>query len=246
MEHNKKLWTLLVPAAGAGTRLEYSGPKLLYPVLKRPILDHILQPMQQYCATASIVVSPAAHEEVLWKISSSLYDIDTRIGIQKKPTGMLDAIEIGMRYVKTQNVLIAWGDLVGLDRIPWKKLFAAFYYSVVPVVEKKNPYTAIVRGSRTVEVLQSREGDAMPEVGESDVGVFLFQSALLRMLVREVPEVVSRGKVTGERNFLPVLSYWCCTEKQLFATPVLKETEVPFGINTREDAEAYIKTCRLG
>ena len=36
------LWTCIIPAAGKGTRLGYEFPKILYPVLRHPSLQQLI------------------------------------------------------------------------------------------------------------------------------------------------------------------------------------------------------------
>ena len=44
------LWTCVIPAAGEGTRLSYNRPKVLYPILGKPILHHLVGLFQKYCS----------------------------------------------------------------------------------------------------------------------------------------------------------------------------------------------------
>ena len=44
------LWTCVIPAAGEGTRLLYNRPKVLYPILGKPILHHLVGLFQKYCS----------------------------------------------------------------------------------------------------------------------------------------------------------------------------------------------------
>ena len=45
------LFTAIVPAAGSGTRLGHHQPKVLFPLLGRPILDWLLDLLEPVCAS---------------------------------------------------------------------------------------------------------------------------------------------------------------------------------------------------
>ena len=49
--------TLLVAAAGKGSRLGYSAPKTLYKVNEKPIIDHILDSFLPFCQNVVLIVS---------------------------------------------------------------------------------------------------------------------------------------------------------------------------------------------
>ena len=57
-------WTAVIPAAGRGTRLEFSRPKILYPLGGRPILDWLLDFLVPNCASLVFVLSPEGAGEV--------------------------------------------------------------------------------------------------------------------------------------------------------------------------------------
>ena len=42
-------WTAIIPAAGIGSRLGYSKPKILYPVLGKSILEWIISSTKGVC-----------------------------------------------------------------------------------------------------------------------------------------------------------------------------------------------------
>ena len=73
----------------------------------------------------------------------------------------------------------------------------------------------------------------MPERGESDSGVFLFRTEILRRDLRrlvESPECI--GKKTREFNFLPIFPML----EKLVTLPIMTEPE-SVGVNSRADAE---------
>ena len=79
----------------------------------------------------------------------------------------------------------------------------------LPVVTRDLPYIHFDRDEqqRIVRVRQRREGDVMPERGESDMGLFSLSSRVaFDELQRFAATATSEGG-TGERNFLPFIPW---------------------------------------
>ena len=79
----------------------------------------------------------------------------------------------------------------------------------MPTVRKADPYIHLERdgAGRISRVLHRREGDVMPQIGESDMGLFaLSAEACFHLLPQFASEVVT-GAGTGERNFLPFIPW---------------------------------------
>ena len=105
----------------------------------------------------------------------------------------------------------------------------------MPVAFRKNPYIHLERdaASRIVRVLHRREGDAMPDVGESDAGLFsLSRDAFLTQLPAYAVSL-EKGTGTGERNLLPFIP-WMSELSDVVVFPCVEEIE-SVGINTPEE-----------
>lgn len=222
-------WTGLIPAAGRGTRLGYDLPKILYPILGRPMLEHLVS-LLGVCGEFVVVASPEGREPIAEVLGGR-----GRVAVQREPLGMADAIAAGLATVTSQSVLIVWGDQVALRPetvAEGVRLHEAHGNAItVPTVRRRQPYIHF-EGAR---VLQAREGDAMPAEGESDAGLFLVETAALRAVLAE-PGMAefARGAKTGEFNFLPLIPRMAAYGPVELA-PIVTEME-SVGINTREEA----------
>ena len=134
-----------------------------------------------------------------------------RVAVQPEPLGMADAVRCGLASVETRHTLIVWGDQVALrpESLDFSMRLhqgSAQPAAVCPTLWRDHPYIHFERESdKVVRILQAREGDAMPERGESDSGVFLFRTDALRhYLPRLLESGECIGKKTGELNFLPI------------------------------------------
>lgn len=254
-EVEPKLWTAVVPAAGRGSRLGFDKPKILYPVAERPILDWLLRFLLPNCSRVVFVLSPGgrpAVEEYLRERWPEESVSRFRIAIQEVPAGMGDAVEIGLKEVETPQVALVWGDQVALRaesveaclRIQQGNLRPDM---TVPTVIRENPYIHFERdgAGRIRTLLQAREGDAMPAIGESDTGFFCFRTGALRELLaalRLQPE--QTGQATKEFNLLPVVPL-ASSENRVVLTPHIMSIEETVGINSQEDArglESYLRS----
>ena len=114
---------------------------------------------------------------------------------------------------------------------------------VLPTVRRQSPYIHLRRDStgRIVQILQRREGDAMPEEGESDMGLFALPRGSFVDLLPQYVNDVAVGAATGERNFLPFIA-WSNTRQEVVTFPSVDDMEA-VGVNTPEElhaVEAYL------
>jgi bifunctional UDP-N-acetylglucosamine pyrophosphorylase / glucosamine-1-phosphate N-acetyltransferase len=240
---------LVVPAAGLGTRLHSPLPKLLVPVGGIPMIDRLLQLYSGRISRAIVITNPAARVAVEEHVKQHS-EVD--VAVQEKPTGMLDAIVIGAAAIppdSADSVWITWCDQVGVHPLTVARLAQHGDESpaaplIMPTVRKADPYIHLERDAagRISRVLHRREGDAMPQTGESDMGLFALSGEacfhLLPQFAREV--VISAG--TGERNFLPFIP-WVAQRRPVITFPS-EDPEEAIGVNTPEElraVEAYLQ-----
>src|SRR5438132_13686517 len=84
-------WTAIIPAAGRGSRLGSDQPKILYPILGRPILCWLLDALVPVCGNFVLVLSPEGRA-VVEPMARQRLGAGLRLVIQERPTGMADAV----------------------------------------------------------------------------------------------------------------------------------------------------------
>jgi bifunctional N-acetylglucosamine-1-phosphate-uridyltransferase/glucosamine-1-phosphate-acetyltransferase GlmU-like protein len=106
---------------------------------------------------------------------------------------------------------------------------------VMPTVTCADPYIHLERDAsqRIVRVLHRREGDVMPPVGESDMGLFAMSAQAFTEWLPRYADVVVAGTRTGERNFLPFIA-WTDQRARVETFPCEDPIEA-VGINTPDD-----------
>jgi len=236
------LWTALIPAAGRGSRLGFEHPKILFPIAGASILEWLVALLKPLCEQFVFVLSPSGAMPVE-QVASGLLRGRHDIAVQPEPIGMADAIQRGLAQVETRHTLIVWGDQVALRPASLEFLMRihqgiAQPSAVCPTLWRDHPYIHFEReeSGRVSRVLQGREGDSMPERGESDSGVFLFRTEALRQYLPWLlasPECI--GRKTGELNFLPIFPML----DKLITAPIMTEAE-SVGVNSPADA-AYLE-----
>jgi bifunctional UDP-N-acetylglucosamine pyrophosphorylase / glucosamine-1-phosphate N-acetyltransferase len=243
-EHlNPAEWTAVIAAAGKGSRLGYHLPKILFPVAGKPILEWLLDLVGPVCGTTVFVLSPDGRADVepaLERLVPGRY----KIAIQEQASGMGDAIQVGLAEVGTPHTAVLWGDQVALR--PDSVTAVARVHAgplqpdmTIPTVFRDAPYIHFERDKdgRIVRLLQAREGDRMPERGESDTGYFCFQTEVLRKLLGELRgQTAAQGSRTAEFNMLPVVPF-AANKGYTVLTPHIMDVEETVGINSVADAE---------
>jgi bifunctional UDP-N-acetylglucosamine pyrophosphorylase / glucosamine-1-phosphate N-acetyltransferase len=241
---------LIIPAAGLGTRLNADGPKALFPIDGRPMIDHLFQLYEPFVSGFVLVLHPSFETAV--RRHCDARGVNVYYARQDTPTGMLDAILSPidlLRDLECHRIWVTWCDQIAvhpmtvrtLDRHDREDPLASV---ILPTAWRRDPYIHIERepGGGILEVRHRREGDAMPELGESDMGLF---SLACRAYFEEVPEFASEGpggSATGERNFLPFIP-WVCRRGGRVRTFACRDPREAIGVNDAQDAravEAYL------
>lgn len=232
---------LIVPAAGAGTRLGQPVPKLLVRVDGVPMIARVLALYAGLASRAVVVVQPAAMPAVRDQLTRPPLPVD--LVAQEQPTGMLDAILLAAPVVQRwqpRRVWITWCDQIALLPATLARLrviddTAPAPPLALPTCLTRDPYVHIQRDAhgRITGVLHRREGDPMPEVGETDAGLFDLSLESYTVALAAYAAAPQIGARTGERNFVPFVA-WMAGRGPV-ATVECAEPEEAVGINTPDE-----------
>jgi len=235
-------WTVVVPAAGRGSRLGYHQPKILYPLLGRPILDWLLDAVRATASRFVFVLSPEGRPQIEPYLRETL-DRAASVVVQEEPTGMGDAVLLAEPRVATEHTLVVWGDQVLLTRTTVEACAAAHQARpaaslTLATVIKRDPYIHFERDAeqRITRVLQARENEIDVECGESDCGLFLFSTqSLFPTLAAVRRDPSSIGASTGEFNLLQTLPHFETGAGSAMTVRIPDPLETT-GVNTPEEA----------
>jgi bifunctional UDP-N-acetylglucosamine pyrophosphorylase/glucosamine-1-phosphate N-acetyltransferase len=236
---------LIIPAAGAGTRLQSTTPKVLSPVNGRAMIDHLFDRYRHAARQFVLVVHPSFESDVRRHVEQIAPLVDVAYATQPEPTGMLDAILLASHAAKntTRRVWITWCDQIGvhpdtittLTRMSDERSDAP---AIFPTARQENPYIHLDRdaGGQITAIRQRREGDAMPPVGESDMGLFSLSPDAYFHLLPQFGREAMGATTTHERNFLPFMPWLVQRGHTVLTFPSTNEIEA-VGINTPEDRQ---------
>jgi bifunctional N-acetylglucosamine-1-phosphate-uridyltransferase/glucosamine-1-phosphate-acetyltransferase GlmU-like protein len=233
---------LIIPAAGAGSRLKTDLPKFLVPVAGRTMLEWLLRLYASHVSELVLVVGPGFVDEARHLLRRTT-TLPAQVIVQRHPTGMLDAVLLGLPVGQStpfHEVWITWCDQIAIhprtvERLAEHSGSRGEAGLIMPVAFRREPYIHFERdeSGRIARVLQRREGDIMPAVGEGDAGLFSFSHPAYARDLPEYARTVGRGAATGERNLLPFIP-WLSSRKTVLTFPCVEEME-SVGVNTPED-----------
>jgi bifunctional UDP-N-acetylglucosamine pyrophosphorylase / glucosamine-1-phosphate N-acetyltransferase len=243
---------MIVPAAGLGSRLGSSVPKVLCPVNGKPMIDYLFDLYSSVVEQFILVLHPSFAPEVVRYCET--YPLPIEYEMQEKPTGMLDAILIPterVRRYRPRSVWITWCDQIAVQPLTVSKLVTLSEQDskaalIFPTVLRTEPYIHIARDDQgeIIDILHQREGDTLPEVGESDMGLFCLSGDTYLQLLTDFARDVVKGALTQERNFLSFIP-WLQERAEVHTFPACHEME-SVGINTPTDLDQVEKYLRHG
>jgi bifunctional UDP-N-acetylglucosamine pyrophosphorylase / glucosamine-1-phosphate N-acetyltransferase len=235
---------LIVPAGGRGSRLGSSDPKALVQVAGMPMLDHLLAMHRATVEHVVVVVAPAAIDAFARFVAGRRAPVD--IAVQESPTGMLDAIVLAAPMVaarRPRRVAITWCDQIAIADATIRRVYERATSGdaaslVLPTLMVDNPYIHFERDTAglIVRVRQRREGDAMPDRGETDMGLFDLSLDTYMDDLSAYSHATSPDAGTGERNFLPFIP-WLAARKPVETVAGGSRIET-VGVNTRAELAA--------
>lgn len=177
-------------AAGKGTRMKSSKPKVLHPIAGRPMLRHLVSTVQSLNINNVHVVVGSGADEV--KQSFQNDDIDFVLQLEQKGTG--HAVMQALPHLdESKRVLILLGDAPLLKAETIEKMLKCECDLGVLTVIQANPfnYGRIIRQhDQIIEIVEEKDaGDEQRQISEVNTGVMIADvKKLSRWLDRITPE----------------------------------------------------------
>ena len=107
---NRDKYTIIIPAAGLGRRMKTYGPKSLTPLTHGTILSRQLKLIYESFNYSEVILVGGFEIDKLAK------NLDDKVKLvyneNYETTNVLHSIHLGLRKVKTDRVLVVYGDLV--------------------------------------------------------------------------------------------------------------------------------------
>ncbi len=238
--------SVLIAAAGLGSRAGLPYPKTLFPIKGKPILVRLAELLAPYDAEPTVIVSEGGKEQIKQCLLKN--NIQAQLVIQSIPRGMGDAvlcIDNSEEFANSEHVLLVWGDIPFIKQETVETMInhhleqdSDFTFASRVVDEA---YTLVVRdksGNVTHLIETREEGVTDLGPGERDMGLFIFRKSLtLQALREELPN--KWGKSTGEHGFLYIIEHLVSKGLQVEALPIAQKIEL-VSFNNIEDVSPYL------
>ncbi len=244
------MFTVIIPAAGMGTRMGQDIPKALTPFLGSTFLAWQLQKFKFLPSRIIVVVAP--HQVDTFDKYRTSHGLEFEIVTQDTGKGSYYAVRAAMQIVTSPYVLICWVDQVGLS----ESLLIQTANSIqirgndasIPLVYKDHPYVRINRNSsgKLTHWEYQREGHT-PSPGFSDLGLFALRTSKLLESMQSVKlDAQLISPLTKELNFLDFLCKFAQSNEINF--PITEDDLNSVAVNTVDElrhAEASVSQIRL-
>ena len=229
---------VVILAAGQGTRMKSSLPKVLHGVTGRPMIEHVL------AAAASLL--PATTTVVIGHLAASIrerlapHPADLRFVLQEPQLGTAHALrQVEPLFAGQQGTLVLLsGDVPLLTAATLQRLLAAHRAAgaaatvVTALVDRPYGYGRIVRtGGRIARIVEER--DATPaerRIREINSGIYAFDLAPLFDTLR----AVAAHNAQGEYYLTDVIAA-CRRRKRPVETVLVDDPGEVRGINSRSE-----------
>ncbi len=191
----------IVLAAGLGTRMKSSLPKVLHPVCGRPMIDYVLDAAVAATVRRPIVVGPPATDAVREAVASLADTV-----VQTEPRGTGDALRVALADVpdEVDEILVVSGDvpLVSSDLLAAlleaRALdHAAMSLVVVDALDPAGLGRVVRREGGTVDrIVEDRDAtDAERRISEINAGLYAFDAAWLRRRIDHLHPSPATGEL---------------------------------------------------
>lgn len=242
---------IVVLAAGQGTRMKSSLPKLLHPIAGMPLVSHVLATAAALDAQSVVTVVRYERDRVVEVVSAQLPE--SIIVDQDEIPGTGRAVEQAMTALPEDfdgDVLVVNGDVPLLDAETLAQFVAAHRASAASatvmsaVYDDATGYGRIVRGESGAFDGIVEQKDATQEqlaIGEGNAGIYVFSAAALREQLGKL----TTDNAQGEKYLTDVIGLLRAAGSDVSAVPVA-EAWLVAGVNDRAQlAEAGLRLNAL-
>jgi len=226
----------IILAAGKGIRMQSDRPKVLHPVCSKPIIQYVLDIVQDLGVQHIYMVLGHKSREI-----RNILGKEVTVVIQKKLLGTADAVKITTAHFRNYqgNVLILCGDTPLLNQETIRELIKkhkktkAVCTFLTAVVGTPKGYGRVVRDESGAVTAIREDRDAKAEeknIQEINVGVYCFKGSDLFTSLQEI-------KINPRKK-----EYYLTDIIQIFIgkglrveTALAEDPQEALGVNTRVD-----------
>lgn len=247
-------------AAGKGTRMKSTQPKVLHAILGKPLIYYVVAEvlkLRPYVSQVIVVVGHKGKEvETALRALFPKPKAALEFVSQGNPQGTAHAVSCALKKIRSQNVLVLCGDAPLIRAETLKHLCSSFLRrkSVCTLLsaylDERNSPGVVVRDSEgNIKAIQEKAGlDAVSLekiqgslcLQEANSGIYVFDYT---MLVENIKKI-ARNKRKNEYFLTDIIEILYAQGAQIDSF-LLKDGSEILGINTQIDLDEAAKIMRL-
>ncbi len=238
MKKNNNL-SVVVLAAGKGTRMKSAQAKVLHEVLFKPMLHHVLDAVAPLNPRRNVVI--VGHQEE--RVRESLQGYDVEIVTQKEQLGTGHAVRMAESVIQENDgvVLILCGDTPLITSSSLKGMLAkhqaekAQLTLMTTLLDEPKGYGRIISSADSISaIVEEKEANAVQKkIQEVNAGIYLVdRSFLFEALAKVTPE-----NTQGEFYLTDIVEYGVSTGRKVQKS-VNSEPMQVLGVNSKVELGA--------
>jgi bifunctional UDP-N-acetylglucosamine pyrophosphorylase/glucosamine-1-phosphate N-acetyltransferase len=240
--------TAVLLAAGQGTRMKSDHPKVLHPILARPMISYLLDTLLDLGIDDILLV--VGHQAD--RVKEALKEYPVRFVVQEPQLGTGHAVQVAITAVPPEagTVMVLCGDVPLISGASIQELYrlhhdtgAAVTVQTVELPEGAH-YGRVVRdeAGRVLDVVQSKDAKNRLEIlaiREINTGAYCFETGFLRRALEELKP----SPVTQELYLTDMIPLARQHQREVAA---LLDPDWPnlLGINSRQELAAATQTLK--
>jgi bifunctional UDP-N-acetylglucosamine pyrophosphorylase / glucosamine-1-phosphate N-acetyltransferase len=228
---------VVILAAGEGTRMKSSLPKVLHPICGRPMIGHVVAAARDLHPEELIVVVGHLRDQVVTALAEFAPEARTVIQHRQGGTGHAVRMVIEATGLAQGTVVVTYGDTPVLRGETLTRLIAvhaaenAAATALTTIMDDPAGYGRVLRDSsgRFAEIVE--EADATPEqraIKEVNSGIYAFEAAMLADCIKRV----STDNAKGEEYLTDVVAI-LRSEGHHVASVLITDCDEVRGVNDR-------------
>ena len=237
---------VIILAAGKGVRMNSELPKVLHPILKKPMLHYVLDAAQEMEPDKIVLV--LGHDSELVKEAVSDYPVETVIQEPRLGTGhAVLCCEDALRGF-SGDILILSGDVPATGVSTLREFMDSHVKNatgvsfISTVVEDPSGYGRVLRnaGGEVLRIVEDKDATADERKGkEINAGIYCVNSSFLWESLGGLDRENSQGEY-----YLPGIINLCVSRKRRLLAFTLANPKEVSGVNSREQLGEAEKTVR--